>query len=83
MRILKFLAAAFVAVLAAGSLQARRTDSDVQTKAREALQQAEADQDAQAGAAKNATPPPAKRYARSLPMRFGPRILRSQRNEHY
>ena len=48
MRISKFLAAAFVSALAAGSLQAQRPDTDVQAKAREALEQAEAQQDTQA-----------------------------------
>ena len=59
MRILKFLAAAMVAVMAAGSLPAQRADSDLQAKAREALAKAEADQDAQGAGGKNATPAPA------------------------
>jgi hypothetical protein len=55
MRILKFLAAAFVAALAAGSLPAQRPDTDLQAKAREALEQAIAQQDAT-----NNVKPPAK-----------------------
>lgn len=57
MRILKFLAAAIVAALAAGSLHAQRPDTDLQAKAREALEQAEAQQNAQAAPTNKVTPP--------------------------
>ena len=66
MRISKFLAAAIVTVLAAGSLQAQRPDTDLQAKAREALQQAEAQQDAQA-VVTNAPPPKKKVKAKPPP----------------
>lgn len=66
MRILKFLAAAFMAVVAASSLQAR-TDSDVQAKARAALEQAESQPASQTAPAPAPVTPPPKPAAQPAP----------------
>lgn len=70
MRILKFLATAFLASLAVGSLHAQRADTDIQAKAREALEQAVANQNSTNSVAP--APAPKKKMQTTTPKAASP-----------